>query len=215
MKYAGLMWVMLSLMVLAGSCGVSATPKGLSNEAIKEAEKVVPEDGLAFPEIGELYLQEKEAKKSLNRLFQEENTRLAKKYGNDEEGFLKAFRALDTSVKAAKDLIRNHFKEEQESVTKKLAGKEIPIEFDEAEFSEARALINDVKDAVVIDYEIVPNGRISGTFKIQGIDKEGKLFYTMYPRERCAAGSTVQGQTIVPLDVLGQCSKLRFALNKR
>lgn len=117
-RYAGLMWVMLSLMVLVGSCGVSATPKGLANEAIKEAEKVVPEDGLAFPEIGELNLQEKEAKKSLNRLFQEENTRLAKKYGNDEEGFLKAFRALNTSVKAAKDLIRNHFKEEQKSVTK-------------------------------------------------------------------------------------------------
>lgn len=214
-RYAGLMWVMLSLMVLVTSCGVSVSPEGLADEAIKEAERLAPEDNnLAFPEIGSLYLQEKEAYKCLDRLQREENSSLAKKYSNDEEGFLKAYRALTTNVQGAKDLIRTHFKDEQGSVSSRLAGKEIPVESDETDFSMARVRINDVKDAVLVDYEITPVGSISGSFKIMGIDKEGKTFYTMYPRERCAAGATVHGQTLVPLNVLGQCSKLKFILNK-
>lgn len=76
---AGLMWVMLSLMVLVTSCGVSVSPEGLADEAIKEAERLAPEDNnLAFPEIGSLYHQEKEAYKCLDRLLREENSSLAK-----------------------------------------------------------------------------------------------------------------------------------------
>lgn len=203
--------VMMMSAITISSCRVSNSPDGMANEAIRQAEKDVPEyeDGLA-PEIATIDLRKSAALKNLDILLREKSKGL-----KDSDDDMKYYRILLDNYKQARQIVGSHYNDMLEEESKNYVGKEIPVEFDRSEFSNANFRIFSIgTGAVGVDFTITPTEPIRRCLRLLALDKDGKVFSTTYPRIKCAAGATERGQTNIMLGDFFQASKLKITFSK-
>lgn len=155
-------------------------PDAIKNEAIAEANKDIPlTESPILGTLPSLYARQQAAKDSTLALTRNKQKELNEKTNDPEahETSKKIASAWNTAYKE----IESYYKDIMQEELNKLAGKEIPLEFDPSEFTSGRAVITDrlVSNEIYIDYSMVLARNLSHSddrgLKFEYLDKDGNI----------------------------------------
>ena len=160
-------------------------PEAIKTEAIKEADEAVTLE--ASPELGTLpalCARMEAARDSVRALTQ--NPKLEEKRRSDDEKAREQIQKIASAGSTAREEITNYYTNLMQEELNKLAGKEIPLQFDTTEFSSGKAVLTDElsQNDVYVEYEMVLAKTISmfedKGIELQYLDKEGNVIKTIY-----------------------------------
>lgn len=142
---------------LLAACGGGDTPDSLVKQAMREAEKTVPQE--EFSHLGTLpvlWAKHDEAKKQLSAMISERKEKADEKFkkGGSMEDRIRSSMIIEDLEKASKTELERIFKERITAEATKLDGQSVPVDFDKGVFSDAKVTIHLSKDTSIY-YPIV------------------------------------------------------------
>lgn len=222
--------VVVALGTVAAGCGSKKIDLTDSNavtaEAIAMVERAIPlEESQMLGRLPSLYMQSKAAVDSVNRVTNTD------KYDSDSESDRSMREAIATAWFEGRDIVKVHYDSLLNDEVQKLAGTQIPMNFDNGDFVGGTATItNDYSDCIYVDFALEIGRGLSiwddKGIEIQYLDENGgvisssKSYHSVwtdtYDNNGLNVGKTLPGNYWkgtfgLSIPDLGKASALRVA----